>query len=172
MTKRFSFGSPASLDESDFIQRFGSVYEHSPWIAERAFNQGINESHDQIDLFHALMKSIFLAANKQEQLGVILARPDLAGKAALAGELTHESTNEQASAGIDSLKATELSHFTQLNDAYKEKFKFPFIMAVKGSNKHAIISGFEDRINNNTEQEFERAINEINKIAAFRLDDM
>lgn len=172
MSSSFNFGSPCLLSEAEFVDRFGSVYEHSPWIAERAFNKGIDQSCDQIDRLHAAMKNVFESADKDEQLAVIRAHPDLAGKAALAGELTDESTHEQASAGIDSLTESELSHFTQLNEAYKIKFNFPFIMAVKGSNKNAIIQGFEERINNSPEQEFKRAINEINKIAAFRLGEM
>src|SRR5699024_591159 len=98
--------------------------------------------------------------------------PDLAGKAALDGTLTEASTNEQAGAGIDQCTPEEFERFTKLNNAYKEKFQFPFIMAVKGSNRHQILAAFEERINNDYDAEFERAVNEINKIAEFRLSAM
>lgn len=172
MSSSFKFGSPASLEKCDFVTTFGAIYEHSPWIAEQAFDLGITTEHDQIETLHSLFCDVFLSADKDAQLGVIIAHPDLAGRAARAGELTKESTNEQASAGIDTLTEDEFNRFTELNDVYKAKFGFPFIMAVKGSNKYAILSGFEERIHNTPEQEFTRALAEINKIAAFRLADM
>jgi OHCU decarboxylase len=172
MSSSFKFGSPASLEKCDFVSTFGAIYEHSPWIAEQVFDHGLTKEHDQIEMLHRLFCDVFLSADKDAQLGVIIAHPDLAGRAARAGELTKESTNEQASAGIDTLTEDEFNRFTELNDAYKAKFGFPFIMAVKGSNKHAILSGFEERIHNTPEQEFTRALAEINKIAAFRLADM
>ncbi len=172
MSVTFAFGSPCELTKQEFVTKFGGIYEHSAWIAEQAFDQGITKEHDVIDALHRLMADRFLNASHEEQLGVIVAHPDLAGKAARAGNLTAESTSEQASAGIDTLTDDEFARFTELNDAYKAKFQFPFIMAVKGSNKHAILSGFEERINNTPEQEFARALAEINKIAAFRLADL
>ncbi|QJD71029.1 2-oxo-4-hydroxy-4-carboxy-5-ureidoimidazoline decarboxylase [Marinobacterium sp. LSUCC0821] len=172
MSSSFKFGSPASLEKCDFVTTFGAIYEHSPWIAEQTFDRGITAEHDQIETLHSLFCDVFLSADKEAQLGVIIAHPDLAGRAARAGELTKESTNEQASAGIDTLTEDEFNRFTELNDAYKAKFGFPFIMAVKGSNKYAILSGFEERIHHSPEQEFTRALAEINKIAAFRLADM
>ena len=172
MSSSFKFGSPASLEKCDFVSTFGAIYEHSPWIAEQVFDRGLTNEHDQIEMLHSLFCNVFLSADKDAQLGVIIAHPDLAGRAARAGELTKESTNEQASAGIDTLTEDEFNRFTELNDAYKAKFGFPFIMAVKGSNKYAILSGFEERIHNTPEQEFTRALAEINKIAAFRLADM
>jgi OHCU decarboxylase len=172
MSATFAFGSPSELTKQEFVTKFGGIYEHSAWIAERTFDQGVTKAHDQIDALHRSMADCFLSASSEEQLGVIVAHPDLAGKAARAGNLTAESTSEQASAGIDTLTEEEFARFTELNDAYKAKFQFPFIMAVKGSNKHAILSGFEERIHNSPEQEFTRALTEINKIAAFRLADL
>jgi OHCU decarboxylase len=172
MSATFAFGSPSELTKQEFMTKFGGIYEHSAWIAEQAYDQGITSEHDIISALHDLMADCFLKASHKGQLGVILAHPDLAGKAARAGDLTAESTSEQASAGIDTLTEEEFARFTELNDAYKAKFQFPFIMAVKGSNKHAILSGFEERINNTPEQEFARALAEINKIAAFRLADL
>ena len=169
---QFKFGAPAALSRDAFVETFGAIYEHSPWIAERTYDKGLTEEHSSIGALQAAMATVFLAADKDEQLGVIIAHPDLAGRAARAGNLTAESTNEQASAGIDTLTDEEYAEFTELNDAYKARFNFPFIMAVKGSNKHAILAGFKERIHNSPEQEFARALTEINKIAGFRLADM
>ena len=110
-----------------------------------------------------------LDADKALQLALINAHPDLAGKAAVRGELTEASTAEQSGAGIHLCSAAEFARFTELNAAYKAKFAFPFIMAVKGSNRHEILAAFEERIHNEVETEFARALAEINKIALFRL---
>ena len=169
---QFKFGKPAELSRTAFIETFGAIYEHSSWIAERTYDKDLNSLDANIETLQGAMAAVFLAASKEEQLGVINAHPDLAGRAARAGALTAESTSEQASAGIDSLSDTEFAEFTQLNDAYKARFNFPFIMAVRGSNKHAILAGFRERLKNSPEQEFARAITEINKIAGFRLADL
>ncbi len=172
MSTEFKFGNPADLSKEAFIVMFGSIYEHSPWIAELTYDQGLSSADSEIEMLKQRMAAVFMAASHEEQLSVIKAHPDLAGKAARSGSLTRESTSEQASAGIDSLTEEEFETFTMLNDRYKARFDFPFIMAVKGSNKHAILNGFRERINNAPEVEFQRALMEINKIAAFRLADM
>ncbi|MEY3038131.1 MAG: hypothetical protein RL143_698, partial [Pseudomonadota bacterium] len=109
MSSSFKFGSPASLEKCDFVSTFGAIYEHSPWIAEQVFDRGLTNKHDQIEMLHSLFCDVFLSADKDAQLGVIIAHPDLAGRAARAGELTKESTNEQASAGIDTLTEDEFN---------------------------------------------------------------
>lgn len=172
MSTAFKLGDPTTLSKEAFITLFGGIYEHSPWIAERAYDRGLTESQQSIEGLQQALAEVFLSASQDEQLGVIRAHPDLAGKAARAGELTKESTSEQASAGIDSLTDQEFESFTDLNDRYKARFGFPFIMAVKGSNKHAILGGFRERIENSPETEFHRALQEINKIAAFRLAEL
>ena len=103
------------------------------------------------------------------QLTLLRAHPDLGGKAALAGELTQSSSNEQAGAGLDQLTPPELKRFLALNMSYRDKFGFPFIMAVKGANKAQILAGFEARLPNNVDKEFRRALDEVHKIAGFRL---
>ena len=115
------------------------------------------------------MADILLSASHEAQLALINAHPDLAGKAAVRGELTASSTAEQSGAGIHECTAEEFARFTELNDAYKAKFKFPFIMAVKGSNRHQILAAFETRIHNPVDIEFKCALAEINNIALFRL---
>nr|WP_298171742.1 2-oxo-4-hydroxy-4-carboxy-5-ureidoimidazoline decarboxylase [uncultured Pseudomonas sp.] len=166
---RFQTLTPSRLSREDFVKVFADIYEHSPWVAEKAFELGQDPSVDDIDGLHQRMADILLSATFSAQLALINAHPDLAGKAAIHGELTASSTAEQAGAGISECSAEEFARFTELNDAYKAKFGFPFIKAVKGSNRHEILAAFEQRIHNSAEQEFQTALAEINKIALFRL---
>ncbi|WP_172150935.1 2-oxo-4-hydroxy-4-carboxy-5-ureidoimidazoline decarboxylase [Pseudomonas tumuqii] len=166
---RFRTLTPSHLSRADFVNVFADIYEHSPWVAEKAFELGLDQSVDKVDGLHQRMADILLSASHEAQLALINAHPDLAGKAAIRGELTASSTAEQAGAGISECSAEEFARFTELNDAYKAKFGFPFIMAVKGSNRQQILAAFEERIHNAPEQEFACALAEINKIALFRL---
>lgn len=169
---RFQHITPSDLSRDAFVSTFADIYEHSPWVAERAYDLGVDASLDEIETLHQRMADILLSASHDQQLALINAHPDLAGKAAVRGELTEASTNEQAGAGIHECTPEEFARFTELNDAYKAKFGFPFIMAVKGSNRHQILAAFEERIHNSAEAEFQRALAEINKIALFRLQVM
>ena len=166
---RFQTLTPSRLSREDFVKVFADIYEHSPWVAEKAFNLGLDQSVDEVDGLHQRMADILLSASFDAQLALINAHPDLAGKAAVRGELTASSTAEQAGAGIGECSAEEFARFTELNDAYKAKFGFPFIKAVKGSNRQQILAAFEERIHHSTEQELQTALAEINKIALFRL---
>jgi OHCU decarboxylase len=166
---RFQTLTPSSLSREDFVQAFADIYEHSPWVAEKAYDLGQGTDLDDIETLHARMSDILLSADHAMQLALINAHPDLAGKAAVQGQLTEASTNEQAGAGIHQCTSDEFARFTELNDAYKAKFAFPFIMAVKGSNRHQILAAFETRIHNSADTEFACALAEINKIAMFRL---
>ena len=161
--------TPSTLSREAFVEAFADIYEHSPWVAEKAYDLGLDSSVDQIETLHQRMSDILLSADHASQLALINAHPDLAGRAAIQGQLTEASTNEQAGAGIHQCTAEEFSRFTELNDAYKAKFKFPFIMAVKGSDRHQILAAFETRIHNPADVEFKCALAEINKIALFRL---
>jgi len=169
-SNRFQSCQPSNMSRDQFVATFGDIYEHSAWVAQKAWDNGLNSEHDQIAVLQSLMADLLLSADRDTQLALINAHPDLAGKAAVAGELTEASTSEQAGAGINQCTAEEFSRFTELNDAYKAKFSFPFIMAVKGSNRHQILAAFEERIHNTPEAEFERALTEINRIACFRLE--
>ncbi|WP_137885327.1 2-oxo-4-hydroxy-4-carboxy-5-ureidoimidazoline decarboxylase [Pseudomonas sp. 2FE] len=169
---RFQTLTPSQLTREAFVAAFADIYEHSPWVAEKAFDLGLDASVDAIDNLHQRMADVLLSADKAAQLALINAHPDLAGKAAVRGELTQASTSEQSGAGIHECTAEEFQRFTELNDAYKAKFAFPFIMAVKGSNRHQILAAFEERIHNSTDAEFTRALAEINKIALFRLQTL
>ncbi len=163
---------PASLSEQAFVDRFGGVYEHSPWVAQRTWQHGLDGSHSQVVVLGAAMADTLDKASKAEQLSLIRAHPDLAGKAALKGELTSDSTDEQASAGLDQCSREELARFEQLNSAYKARFDMPFIMAVRGSDRHQILAGFEERLKNEPVTEFKRALQEINRIALLRLETL
>jgi OHCU decarboxylase len=118
---------------------------------------------------HAAMVAEFRKSSGEERLGVLRAHPDLAGRLAIAGELTKDSRNEQAGAGLDRLTADEHARFTALNAAYTVKFGFPFIIAVKGLNKDDILSAFEARIGNSAEEEFSTACAQVERIALLRL---
>jgi 2-oxo-4-hydroxy-4-carboxy-5-ureidoimidazoline decarboxylase len=160
---------PSTLSREAFVEAFADIYEHSPWVAEQTYDKSQGAELDDVETLHARMSDILLSADHAAQLALINAHPDLAGKAAVQGQLTEASTNEQAGAGIHQCTAEEFQRFTELNDAYKAKFAFPFIMAVKGSNRHQILAAFETRIHNPLETEFNCALAEINKIALFRL---
>lgn len=172
----FSTCTPSQLTQADFVAIFADIYEHSPWVAEQAYQQyqaqKVDGNIDDITSLQQCMADILLAANHEQQLALINAHPDLAGRAAVNGELTAASTSEQAGAGIDQCTTEEFNNFTQLNDAYKAKFNFPFIKAVRGANRFLILADFKRRIQNDADTEFKQALSEINKIAAFRLNDL
>lgn len=163
---------PEAMSREVFVGHFKDIYEHSPWVAERVFERGLSGGDVSKQALAKAFAEEMLAATKDEQLALIKAHPDLAGKAAIAGTLTAASTSEQAGAGIQYCTDSEFAEFNKLNAAYKEKFGFPFIKAVKGSNRHAILAAFKQRIKHDKETEFRQALIEINKIASFRLADM
>lgn len=155
-------------DKARFVAAFGDVAEHSPWVAEHTFAAApFADREVLITAFEAAMR----AAPKQRQLDLIRAHPDLAGKAAVAGNMAEDSKKEQAGAGLDRLTVEEFARFTDLNGRYREKFGFPFIFAVKGATKDMILAAFEDRIGNSVEQELETALIQIARIFRFRLED-
>ena len=157
---------------TEFVGRFGGVFEHSPFIAERAFDGGLIGEPLTSGGVHSALCKVFRASSEAERLGVLRAHPDLAGKLAIAGELTEDSRQEQAGAGLDRLSPEEHARFTALNSAYVEKFGFPFIIAVKGLNRDDILAAFEMRIGNDREEEFATATAQVEKIARLRLESM
>ncbi len=163
---------PSRLSEADFVARFGGVFEHSEWIAKRAFAGELSVANDTAIGLAAALTSVFREATPQERLGVLNAHPDLAGKLAQAKRLTESSTSEQASAGLDALTDAERARFTELNSAYVAKFGFPFIIAVRGRSKDDILAAFETRIGNDRDSELETACRQVERIALLRLKDM
>lgn len=150
-----------------FVERYGGIYEHSPWVAEHAWDCDPGAAGDELA---ALLAECVDNASRERKLQLIRAHPDLAGRAAVAGELTSSSTAEQASAGLDRCTPQEYERLHLLNDRYRGKFGFPFVMAVRGSSPEEIIREFERRLANDRAVEFETAIAEIHKIARLRLE--
>jgi 2-oxo-4-hydroxy-4-carboxy-5-ureidoimidazoline decarboxylase len=171
MSEKILIPRPSQLEHDDFIARFADIYEHSPWVAELAWERGIGTEQDSPAGLAEAMGRILWEADPERQLEVIRAHPDLAGKAAIAGELTDDSTREQAGVGLDQCTPEEMARFERLNAAYRDRFGFPFVMAVKGSDRHAILAAFDTRLENSLEEERRTAIEQINRIARFRLEE-
>ncbi|HCP80793.1 MAG TPA: polysaccharide deacetylase [Octadecabacter sp.] len=162
---------PSQMEAADFVTAFGSIFEHSPWIAERAYALGLGVTHDSATGVHSALCRMFRSASRDERLSVLIAHPDLAGKLAAAGRLTAESTSEQAGAGLDALTDEERETFQALNTQYVEKHGFPFIIAVRDNDKASILAAFYTRIEHDTETEFLTACKQVERIAEHRLLD-
>ena len=163
---------PSHMARDAFVARFGGVFEHSPWIAERAWAAEMGPAHDPAPGLAAALTAQFRMASDAERLGVLRAHPDLAGKLAQARRLTAESAAEQAGAGLDALTDAERARFSVLNAAYQQRFGFPFIIAVRGLDKAAILRAFEARLGNDRETEIATACAQVERIARLRLEDM
>lgn len=163
---------PSAMDRAAFVANFGGVFEHSPWVAEGTFEKGLDHTLDCAEGLHAAMIAVLRSAPRERKLALINAHPDLAGRLAQAKRLTADSTAEQASAGLDALTADELKRFTALNEAYKARFGFVFIMAVRGRSKAEILAAFEKRLTHSADDEFAEALTQIERIARLRLDAM
>ncbi|SHK66695.1 OHCU decarboxylase, partial [Shimia gijangensis] len=163
---------PSQMDRATFVAAYGGIFEHSPWIAERAYDLELGPAHDSAVGLHNALCRVFRAASQEARLGVLTAHPDLAGKLAAAGRLTHESTSEQASAGLDMLTDAEREAFTMLNTQYVAKHGFPFIIAVRDNTKASIMDAFQTRITNNTPSERATACKQVERIALHRLKDL
>lgn len=161
---------PSAMSRALFVEMFGDIFEHSPWIAARAHDSGLTPAQDTAEGLHAAMVHVLSEASREQKLALIQAHPDLAGRLKLA-DLTDDSRGEQKSAGLDSLTEEERDRFLALNETYRRKFGFPFIMAVKGRTKDEILEAFEERIEHEADQEFDTAIVQIELIALLRLKD-
>jgi 2-oxo-4-hydroxy-4-carboxy-5-ureidoimidazoline decarboxylase len=158
-----------SLSRDEFVRIVGPVFEHSPWIAEATW---LKRPFASVEALLVALCETVRGAGEEKQLALIRAHPDLVGKLALAGQLTKESTGEQASAGLDRLTALEVELFQTNNTAYKAKFGFPFVICARLNKKEAILNGFKVRLQNSREQEIQAALVEIFKIAELRLKDI
>ena len=157
------------MELAAFVARFGGVFEHSPWVAERAWER--RPFRDRVEL-HAAMAACVREADHARQMALIRAHPDLVGRAAREGTLGAASASEQAGAGLDRLDAEQVAWFGDRNRAYQERFGFPFIICVRANRRQAIVEGFESRLRHSPEEEKATALAEIEKIAAFRLADL
>jgi OHCU decarboxylase len=160
---------PTKMSKSTFVEQFGGVYEHSAWVAEKAYDDGLPAD---VEPMVTTLRAIIEAAGETPQLALLRAHPDLAGKLAKIGDLTAESTSEQAGAGLDECTPEEFAEFTRLNDTYKAKFGFPYILAVKGRHRVEILDNFRSRVDNSTAQEFREALDQVHQIARLRLRAM
>ncbi|MEM9124130.1 MAG: allantoinase PuuE [Pseudomonadota bacterium] len=163
---------PSQMQQPAFVAAYGGVFEHSPWIAERAFKLELGPAHDTAGGLHNALVRMFRSASEAERLGVLTAHPDLAGKLAQARRLTRESTSEQASAGLDALTDDERKAFAGLNADYVEKYGFPFIIAVRDYDKAGIMQAFQRRLRHERETEFAEACRQVERIAELRLRDI
>ncbi|WP_226780918.1 allantoinase PuuE [Oceaniglobus trochenteri] len=160
---------PSRMDRDTFVAKYGSIFEHSPWIAEGAHDDELGPVHDRAVGLHNALARVFRRADEERRLGVLTAHPDLAGKLAAAKKLTAESTAEQAGAGLDVLSDDERETFTRLNDAYVEKNGFPFIIAVRDHDKASILAAFQRRLEQDRDTEFAEACRQVERIALHRL---
>ncbi|EYS93309.1 OHCU decarboxylase [Cupriavidus sp. SK-4] len=169
MSQTYTIAQLNTMPVAEFVQVLGGIYEHSPWFAETAATQ--RPFADGAALALALRKAVD-EAGEAAQLKLVRAHPELAGKAAVRGELTAESTREQSGAGLNLCTPEEFDRLQALNAAYNQKFGFPFILAVRGYDRHGIIAEFARRLENTPQQELQTCINQIHRIAQFRLDDL
>lgn len=161
---------PHRMDNATFMERFGPLFENSPWVAEAAFELELGPAHDTASGLHNALCRAFRTASDDRRLTVLRAHPDLAGKLAQAKELTEDSTAEQASAGLDALTPSERTRFEDLNKAYTEKHGFPFIIAVRDHDKAGILRAFTRRIENDSATEFAEACAQVERIVRLRLE--
>jgi OHCU decarboxylase len=163
---------PSRMDQAAFVARYGGIFEHSPSIAERAWQMELGPAHDSAVGLHNALARAFRSASPEERMAVLRAHPDLAGKLALAARLTPESTAEQASAALDALTDAERAEFQRLNSAYMARHGFPFIIAVRDHTKAGILAAFNIRLAQDTTTEFTTACTQVERIAALRLKDI
>jgi len=156
------------METGEFVAAFGDIAEHSPWVAEEAASRRPFASREaMIAAFQAAIGE----AGVDRQHELLRAHPDLAGRAAIAGELTEDSAREQAGAGLGMLTGAEFDRFTALNEAYRERHGIPFIFAVRGATKHDILAAFEDRVDNPPDEELVTALEQVCRIVRLRLED-
>lgn len=163
---RLTLSAVNGLTHAAFIDAFGSIYENAPWVAERA---AAARPYGSLGEMRRHMAAVVNAASRDDRLALLRAHPDLAGRAAVAGEITAASRQEQHRAGLDQLTTEEMERFTALNQAYRRRFGFPFIMAVRYADKQTILDAFARRVDNDPEVEWRMALAQVDKIAAMRL---
>jgi len=153
------------LNKSEFLSTFGNVFEKTEWIAEKCYD---SKPYNNVQELVNKMMEVFENSIKEKHLEILNSHPDLAVKK----KLTKESENEQANANLNQCTNEEFEEFNKLNEKYKKKFGFPFVIAVKGKNKNEILNIFRQRITNNINLEFDEAKKQVKKIATFRLSEI
>jgi OHCU decarboxylase len=168
MPEKITLDEVNGMDRGGFVERFGSLYEHSPWVAGAAEQE---RPFGSIEEMHGAFESSVRDAPRESQVALIQAHPDLAGKAAMSGKLTAESAREQSSAGLDRLSPEEYEDFTRINREYREKFGLPMVVFVRAHTKESILKSARLRLDNSEEEEIDQALAEIAKITRFRLGE-
>lgn len=158
-----------ALDCDAFVARLGAIYEHSPWVAQGAWTA---RPFAALDALSAAMQDVVLRAPRERQLALIRAHPELQGKVAQPAALTGASRSEQRGAGLERCTPEDAARLQVLNRAYRERFGFPFVVAVRGLDAARILGRMESRLANAPEQEFQTCLEEIGRIARFRLDSI
>ena len=153
--------------EEGFVSLLAGIFEHSPWVAELVYGQRPFANRDAL---HRAMVDAMRQAPELQHMALLCSHPELAGREATAGSLTDASQREQSGAGLDQCSADELRKIQKLNQAYRDRFEFPFIVAVTGLDKHQIIAAMERRLANSKSNEFDTALGEVEKIARIRID--
>ncbi len=168
-TRRLTLQEINGYNQEDFVAALHGLFEGPPWIVTQGWYACPFATMAQI---HQTFCQAMYNSSLEQQIALLQAHPDLVGRAALAGTLTSESTQEQASAGLDTLSPTEIATFTQLNQTYQNRFGFPFVICVRENKKASILAGFSDRIHHSRPEEIEIALAEVGKICLFRLHDL
>jgi 2-oxo-4-hydroxy-4-carboxy-5-ureidoimidazoline decarboxylase len=158
-----------AMDRAAFVQKFGGIFEKSPWVADKAWDK---RPFASVDDMHAAMVNVVKFAPLPSQLTLLQNHPDLAGKEAQAGAMTSSSVSEQASAGLNALSKAEMTQISDYNAAYKAKFGFPFIIAVRMHTKEGIFFDFSQRLQNDTQTEYANDLQNVYAITRLRLDKM
>jgi OHCU decarboxylase len=160
------------MDKNEFMAMFGGVFEHSPWIAGAVWDMGLTGRHDTAAALHQTFREVIRQSSREEKLALLRAHPELAVGVVSDEQLTESSQSEQRGAGLDRCSPDEFSEFQKLNACYREKFGFPFIMAVKGCNRHDILESFRARLENTGDEEFRSAVEQVIRIGRFRIDSI
>ncbi|MCS6762806.1 MAG: 2-oxo-4-hydroxy-4-carboxy-5-ureidoimidazoline decarboxylase [Candidatus Protistobacter heckmanni] len=168
-TATLSIAELNAMSLADFVTTLDTIFEHSPWVVECAAEK---RPFADIAALHAAMVAEIEAAGAEAQMKLILTHPELAGKAAVRGELTDESTREQKGAGLDQCSSEEFTRLQMLNGAYREKFGFPFILAVRGHTRASVIESFVRRLEHGRNEEIKACLEQIYRIGLFRLQDL
>jgi len=161
---------PSSMNRAEFVAVFCDIFEHSPWIAGQAWNSGLDSRHDCAEGLHQVFAGVIHAADEDQKLSLLRSHPELAIGVAGREELTAASQAEQQAAGLDQCSREEFLEFRQLNESYRGRFGFPFIMAVKGYGRHEILQAMRTRLANTREQEFQAALEQVIRIGLFRIE--
>lgn len=163
---------PSQLDKTEFMTVFSGVFEHSPWIAEDVWEAGVRGHHDSVAGLHRAFGDVIRNSERERKLALLRAHPELAVGIASKQQLTEASRREQRGAQLDRCSPAEFSEFQKLNKSYGEKFGFPFIMAVKGCDRHGILEAFRARLINTPDQEFQAAVDQVIRIGRFRIEGL